>query len=280
MLNKRGMQKRGKMADASKMTDDELKEVIDTGVEPEEPESSVDEPVEEAEAESTEPEAEEAEEAQEETAEEETEEKPPSRRETLRIQQLLGKYGPPPERPQPSQSSSQLDYQQLEADPELIKQLEDDRKATGQAQYNAGLEQAKSIQFHTRLEIDAPRVEAKYNFLDTSDKEHFDPVRANAMNTLYLQATGYDAGDPERGVPESVQNPNIRYKDFVEAQMEFAEALLADKQVQTSKNIVKQTAQTGLRPDGSSAKRLNLNQSEKTMNLEELYAAIGQKPPK
>lgn len=269
------------MADPSEMTDDELKQVIETGVEPEEPESTVaDEPVEEAEAETTEPEVE-AEEAPEETTEEETpEEKPPSRRETLRIQQLLGKYGPPPERPAPSQPSSQLDYQNLEADPELIQQLEADRQATGQAQYNAGLEQAKSIQFHTRLEIDAPRVEAKYNFLDTSDKEHFDPVRANAMNTLYLQATGYDAGDASRGIPESVQNPNIRYKDFVEAQMEFAEALLADKQVQTSKNIVKQTAQTGLRPDGSSAKRMNLNQAPQSMTMEELYAAIGQKPPK
>jgi len=266
------------------MTDEELQSVITTGVEPEEPESPAPEEP-ETEAPAEEPEAEEeqpAEQPQEESAEEAPEEKPPSRRETLRIQQLLGKYGPPPERTQPSQPKPEtLNYQEaLDADPEVIKRLEADRQAAGQYQYNQGLEQAKSIQFHTRLEIDAPQVESTYKFLNPRDKENFDPVRADAMNQLYLNASGYDAGDPAKGIPESVSNPNIRYRDFVEAQMEFAEALLADKQVQSSKNIAKQAATTGLRPDGSSAKRLNLNQSEKDMSLEELYAAIGQKPPK
>jgi hypothetical protein len=62
--------------------------------------------------------------------------------------------------------------------------------------------------------------------------------------------------------------------------MELVEEIAGQKNAQSVKNIVKQAAATGLRPDGSSAKRLNLNQSEKTMTLEELYAAIGQKPPK
>lgn len=264
------------MADPSQMTDEELQRVITTGVEPdEEPESpAVEEP---EEAETPEPEAEEeekpAEEPQEESEEEAPEEKPPSRREQLRIQQLLDRYGPPPERAQPSQPKP-LNYQEaLNADPEAIEQLEADRQNYGQSQYNAGIEQAKTIQFHTRLEIDAPQVESQYKFLNPRDKENFDPVRADAMNRLYLNATGFQPGDPARGIPDSVVNPNIRYRDFVESQMEFAEALMADKQVQTSKNIARQAATTGLRPDGSSAKRLNLNKNPSDMTDEELYAA-------
>jgi hypothetical protein len=224
------------------------------------------------------------EEPQEESAEEAPEERPPSRREQLRIQTLLAKYGPPQERrnPQPSQPNGALNYQEaLDADPEVIRQLEADRQAVSQQQYNAGFEQAKTIQFHTRLEIDAPRVEGKYKFLDPHDRENFDPVRADAMNELYIKSVGYDPGDPQRGIPESVANPNVRYADFVEAQMEFAERLMADRQNQSTKNIAKQAATTGLRPDGSSAKRLNLNKLPQDMTIDELYAVTGgQKPPK
>lgn len=259
--------------DPKDMTDEQLQTVITTGVEPEaipEVESEapeVETPAEEVEAPSV----------VEEPEDQEVEEEPqPSRRESLRIQQLIEKMKqqvPAPKAQAPREDA--LDYATaLDADPDVIQRLEADRQAASQASYNAGLEQNKSILFHTRLEIDAPRVEAKYKFLDPSDKGSFDPVRANAMNQLYLNASGYDADSG------SVLNPNIRYSEFVEAQMEFAEALLADKQVRTTKNIVRQTAQTGLRPDGSSAKRLNLNQSEKTMSIEELYAAIGQTQPK
>lgn len=259
------------------MTDEQLQTVITTGVEPEveEPQASpeVETPAEVVETPSEDPVADEPEDKVEDPIEEEPK---PSRRESLRIQQLIDKMKQQAPAPKPqAQRQDALDYANaLDADPEVIRQLEADRQAASDASYSAGLEQNKSILFHTRLEIDAPRVEAKYKFLDPSDKESFDPVRANAMNQLYLNASGYDADSG------TVLNPNIRYAEFVEAQMEFAEALLADKQVRTTKNIVKQTAQTGLRPDGSSAKRLNLNQSEKTMSLEELYAAIGQTPPK
>lgn len=226
---------------------------------------------------------EESEEAPEEAPQEEApqgEEKPPSRRETLRIQSLLKKYGPPQERVQAPRQEV-LDYQEaLDADPEVIKRLEDDRNAAGQQQYNAGLEQAKSIQFHTRLEIDAPKVESKYEFLNVENKEKFHPALAEGINNLYLKFAGYDPGDPQRGVPESVQNPDIRYSDTVEMIMELADEIAVTRNTQTVKNLAKQAATTGLRPDGSSAKRLDLNKQPSDMSLEELYAAIGQRPPK
>jgi len=203
------------------------------------------------------------------------EERPPSRRETLRIQQILAKraenqqFAPI----QPQRTTQPLNYQEaLDADPETIKQLEADRAQLGQMQYNQGLEQAKTIQFHTRLELDAPKIESKYKFLDARDKDNFDPVRAEAINNLYLDTVGYRPGDMSRGIPESVANPDIRYADFVEAQMEFAEALMSEQRVRTTQNVARQAANTGLRPDGSSAKRLNLNQPIENMSDDELEA--------
>lgn len=207
------------------------------------------------------------------------EEGQPSRRETLRIQKLLKQYGPPQERVQ-APKQEVLDYAQaLDADPEVIQRLEADRQSAGQQQYNAGLEQAKSIQFHTRLEIDAPKVESKYDFLNPQG-EKFHPALADGINSLYLRFAGYQEGDAQRGIPDSVQNPDIRYADTVEMIMELADEIASTKNAQTVKNVAKQAASTGLRPDGSSAKSLNLNKAPSEMTTEELYAALGQRPPK
>ena len=74
--------------------------------------------------------------------------------------------------------------------------------------------------------------------------------------------------------------PNIGYAEFVEARLEQAERLATRMNQETVKNVAKQAATTGLRPDGSSAKKLNLNQAPQNMSIEELYASIGQTPPK
>lgn len=211
---------------------------------------------------------EQVEEALVETPEEETpEEKPPSRREQLRIQSLLAKYGDPRSRQAPSQQEQALDYNQaLEADPEVIKQLEADRQRAGQQQYNEGLRKAEAIEFRTNIRLDLPLVTEKLQKLDPRDAE--------ALDKEYLYTVGFD---PATGY---VQNPNIGYAEFVEARIDQAERLASAMSAQTVKNVAKQSAQTGLRPDGSSAKRLNLNQAPEDMSMEELYAKIGQTPPK
>jgi hypothetical protein len=189
---------------------------------------------------------------------------PVSRRENLRIQQVLERLKQKPQAPQ-APTPSGLDYNTaLDADPEVIKQLESDRQAASQTAYNQGLEQAKSIQFHTRLEIDAPRVEGKYAQLNPEDKENFNPALANAINSWYLQTSGYDQQT------DTVQNPNIRYAEFVEGIMELGEVIGSQKAVKTAQNVAKQAATTGLRPDGSSAKRLDLNKAPGQMTDEEL----------
>ena len=205
---------------------------------------------------------------EEEPGEEPEEERPPSRRESLRIQQLLEKLK---EKPQTEAPKAQgLDYKTaLDADPEVIKQLEADREAVARAQYQSGLEQAKSIQFHTRLEIDAPRVEAKYPQLD-KESASFNPVVANAVNQWYLNTVGYDAKT------DTVVNPTVRYSDFVEGIFELADELGSEKTASASKNIAKQAAQTAIRPGGGRTKGLDLNKAPEQMSDEELKAVLAQ----
>lgn len=216
-----------------------------------------------------------AEEEKEEDSEEE--QKKPSRREQLRIQQILEKYGDPETGKKPStpKVDDALDYEkELEADEETIKRLREDREGYGSKLYQQGLEQAKSIQWHTRLEIDAPRIESKYPQLDKSSEE-FNPMLADSINRMYLSAVGFDAEK------DTVQNPSIRYAEYVESMFELAEEMSNRKVAETRNNIAKQAANTGLRPDGSGVKKsLNLNKSPQDMTDEELDAYIDKMVPK
>lgn len=220
-----------------------------------------------------EPEVETPEPAEPEPEEPEPEEKPPSRREQLRIQQVIAKaksggFTPRVEAPKG------IDYAQtLDADPETIKKLEDDRKQMVDAERASSVRQAEAIQFRTLLEIDTPKIETKYPLFNSQDKENFNPAVSDAVNSWYLATVGWD---PQTNL---VQNANVRYGDFVEGVMELAKEIADQKVSSTSKNIARQSAQTGIRPDGSQAKRLNLNQAPENMSDEELKAIIGQAIP-
>lgn len=193
----------------------------------------------------------------------------PSRREQLRVQELLAKMKATQTAPTAPTAPAGLDYAAtLDADPELIKKLENDRQAAVNAAHQSGLAQANSIRFHTRLEIDAPRIEAKYPQLDkTSDK--FNPILANAVNTMFLSTAGYD---PKT---DTAANPDVRYSEYIESIFELASEIAGEKISSTTKNIKKQAAQTGLRPEGAAAtKTLDLNKLPQDMSDEELDARI------
>ena len=260
--------------DVTKLTDEELDAKLN-GAQPEEPEKEAteepadtpDEP--EPQVEPKEPQEEEPEEKK-----PEEEERPPSRREQLRIHQILEKRAQGSQ-PQPQQKPSQptrqdaLNYQEaLDADPETINRFEEDRRASGDARYNEGLAQAQQLadarnaasEFRTNIKLDYPLVKGKLDKLDPED--------VRALDTEYLQMTGYDT---QTGL---VQNPNIGYAEYVEARIEQAQRLADSMTAETTKNIAKQAAQTGLRPDGSSAKSLNLNKLPSQMSDEELNAVL------
>lgn len=265
------------------MTDAELAEKVNPQAEA---------PVEEAPTEPASPKEESKEEPKEETpveeavapAEEEQEEAPaPSRREQLRVQDLLNKYGPPPaSRPAPQAKAP--DYQELiDAEPEVYKQLEQATSQFGREQFVQGqqdtLKQVNSVKWETLLNMDAPQMESKYPVLDKNSPE-FHPALADALSRRYFQMVGLNPGDPQSGIPLTVEQPGIRWRDFVEGEFELADEIASTKNQETVKNVAKQAATTGLRPDGSSAKRLNLNKDPQDMTMEELYASIGQTPPK
>lgn len=203
----------------------------------------------------------------------------PSRREVKRIQDLLQKYPKPaPAKPEPKTPEGALDINKdVDADEELKKRLLADRDAAAKTAYEQGRndsnQEKANILFHTRLEIDAPRVEAKYPVLD-KDSDKFNMKAATDVNTAYLQASGYDIET------ETVTNPNIRYSDFVEAFFEVSKELAQSMVEETKKNVTSQVAKTGLRPGGETPKpKLNLNQLPQNMSDEELDAIIAQAIP-
>lgn len=204
---------------------------------------------------------------------EEPAEKPMSRREQLRVAQLLEKLKAKDD-PRESSVKPGLDYSKaLEADEATIKTLDEDRKGYGDQRFTEGLEIAKSMQFRTLLEIDAPKVISKYPVLDPSDKENFNPHVADALNKMYLATVGFDQAT------DRVKNPDIRYVDYIDSLMELVEATAGRKVAATQKNITKQAAQTALRPDGSSPKKLNLSKAPEDMDDAELDAIIAQVIP-
>lgn len=276
------------LPDPKDLTDEELDKLLETGELPETEEKPTDEaePKKGEEAEEEEAEDKEDEETKDdeghkpEETEEETPEKPkkddepkpPSRREQIRIRQLLEKYGDP-EKPTEKPKASGIDYEkEIDADDDTKKRLNDDRQQAADAGYDRGLEQAKSIQFHTRLEIDAPKVEAKYPQLDKNSSE-FKPEAANDVNTFFLNLVGYNAKD------KTVKNADIRYGDFVDAIFTLANDLAHQEAQEITKEVKRKAAQTGLRPDGSSSKKLNLNKEPSDMSDEELDAYLAQAIP-
>lgn len=209
----------------------------------------------------------------EEQSEEEAEERPVSRREQLRIQQLLAKLKEEKdEDEQPTQRRTRTEEDPTEQ-PEQPDKRRNNWDEFGQRMYNEGLQRAQAIQFHTRLEIDAPRIEAKFPQLD-KDSEEFNPVLADALNKGYLTMVGYN---PKT---DTVKNSDIRYADYIEAQFELASEIASTRVAEETKSVRRQAAQTGLRPDGSEpVKRLNLNKPASQMTDEELKAKIKQLNP-
>jgi hypothetical protein len=238
--------------------------VVDEVIEKEE--TPVVEPVVEEELE-TETEEEEDEEAEEGDEEEEETPEPISRRKALRIQSLIEKLNGGDSRTAPTPKAG-LDYAKaLDTDEATAKALEDDRTSYGDARYQSGVDQARSIQFHTRLEIDGPRVSSKFPQFD-KDSAQFNPVATDAINRMYLSTVGYD------DKTDTVKSAAVRYFDYVESIMELADEMAGQKVATSKKNITRQAAKTGLRPGSNTPKRLNLNQSPKAMTDEELKAII------
>lgn len=232
----------------------------------EELQEEVDEQTEEQEEEEVSPPEGDAEEG--ETEESEEEKRPPSRREQLRINQLLDRYGHPDDR-KTDREQQGINYRDMiDADDEVIQKLERASKEFGTEQFNSGLQEANKVKWETRLEIDSPRVAEKYPQLD-KDSDDFNPGVANSINQLYLSAVGYDK------TTGNVREPNMRYADYVDAFFELVDEAASRKTETARKNVTRQASRTGIRPSGTTARTtLDLNKAPAAMTDKELDAAM------
>lgn len=173
------------------------------------------------------------------------------------------------------QTANPLDYRQaIDAPDEVYEQLSSDRDAFGQSQYQQGQNDAMRVsrldKWELGAKIDYPLVADKLSKLDQSDIE--------VLNREYFQFSGVRYS--QDGTIEDVANPNISYADYVNARIEQAERLATRMNINTQKNVARQAANTGLRPDGTSAKPLNLNKAPQDMTDAELDAYLLKALPK
>lgn len=202
---------------------------------------------------------------------EEEEEKPVSRRESKRIEKLLDKLNQYQQGGQPRRTAANRPAAPVIKEGDYnVDELNNMAQEYGQKLYQQGLSEAQAYNiantFATRLEIDAPKVGSKYQFLDT-ESDQFNPGPTDFINRMYLSMVGYD---PQTGV---VQNTDLRYGEFVEGFMDVVELLATEKVAGSTKNVAKQAAQTGLRPGGSK-KSTYQGDDPRQMTDEQLEAAI------
>lgn len=220
------------------------------------------------------------------------EQKTPSPRRDKRIQALIAKMKrttqqPAPAPAQPSTPPAEvkpIDFRALIDAPDEVyatleraaeeygKSLQTAQPAPQQQQNQSIGNPTDTLRWEMGVKIDTPQVLAKYEQLNPESPK-FDAVVADALNMEYLHTVGFDE---KTGL---VANPNISYAEYVEARFELANLLAQERVQTTTKEIAKQAASTGLRPDGSQSKKLNLNQAPENMTDEELDAIIGQSIP-
>lgn len=164
-----------------------------------------------------------------------------------------------------------LDYRQvMDAPDEVYSQLEQEREQVRAQGFNEGLNRFERFEFEQNLKSDLPLVQEKLNRLE--------PAAAEALDRMYLQTIGFN---PDTGVPAV---KGIGYADFIDAQLELANSIASTKVINSQRNIAKQAAQTGIRPDGGGRQGLQINSVEDIRNLsaedfeknrEAIYRAAG-----
>lgn len=125
----------------------------------------------------------------------------------------------------------------IEAPDEVYDVLERDREYVRNQTATESRKDMQAMEWRTNIKLDLPLIKDRLDKLDPSD--------AQAIDREYLLFSGFD---PKTG---RVERSDIGYADFVEARIEQAERLAANMNLRSTKNIAKQAAQTGVRPDGN-----------------------------
>lgn len=149
-------------------------------------------------------------------------------------------------------------YQPLEYKPDSEydpSALEEDRKAAADYARSEGIRQGlhqgtsqvvKEL-WADRFDTDSERVSGKWDALNSDKTDTYNPKLEAQLVQRYIAFAGVEKDNSGR---VTIQKPNIRFRDFVDAEMKNLEDYAAERNAASSKNLVKQAAQTGVRPNG------------------------------
>jgi hypothetical protein len=149
-----------------------------------------------------------------------------------------------PYQPLPLKDGAEYDPKQLEED--RTKVAESNRADGFQQGQRQATTRATLENFETKLDIDKERVAVKWDALDP-DKESYRPKLEQYLVQQYIAFTGMEKDAQGR---ITIQRPNIRFRDFVDAEMQNMEDYATDRGAQSTQNVQRQAANTGIRPNG------------------------------
>lgn len=156
-------------------------------------------------------------------------------------------FAPKPYEPLKYQDGEDYDPKVLEEDRKVVA---DNKFAEGvQTGLTQGTSQVLKEQWADRFDIDSERVTNKWDALNPEKPEAYKPKLEANLVQKYVAFTGVQRDDKGR---ITIEKPNIRFKDFVDAEMQNLEDYAADHSANSSKNLAKQAAKTGVRPTSQS----------------------------
>lgn len=140
-----------------------------------------------------------------------------------------------------------------EYDPEDLKKdrqtVADNARSEGiQTGLSQGSNQVQKELWADRFEIDSERVTTSWDALNP-ESDHYSPKLEANLVQKYIQFAGVTKDDKGR---VSIEKPNIRFKDFVEAEMQNLEDYATERGATAQKNVRSQAAKTGVRPNAQS----------------------------
>lgn len=155
-------------------------------------------------------------------------------------------FTPKPYEPIKLEEGADFDRKDLEAD---RKAIADNKFAEGvQTGITAGTEPLVKEMWADRLDLDSERVTTKYEELNPDSKVYNPKLEAHLVQQ-YIAFAGVEKDANGR---VSIAKPNVRFRDFVEAEMRNLEDFATSRNAASQKDLVKQAANTGLRPNGQS----------------------------
>lgn len=155
-------------------------------------------------------------------------------------------FTPKPYTPLKFEEGAEYDPEQLEKDRQTVVQ---NSRAEGiQQGLNQGTSQVVKELWADRFDVDGDRVAAKWTELNPESDNYNAKLEATLVQK-YIAFTGVEKDTRNR---ITIQKPNIRFKDFVEAEMQNLEDYASHHRETSNKNIERQSAQRGVRPTGQS----------------------------